>query len=172
MASMITEAREGANQMIKATSGHVQAVLFDDRFDFVARVKTSDFEPFTDKTWSPRGLTALHDAILKAAAIADRVKNQERVHMVIVSDGLENSSQEATPATVAERLTAGKAAGWTVSYLGANQDAIAVGQALGLAKGDAATYSPTGGGVRSAFRGAMSRGLGSSDDTLWKRLVE
>jgi len=96
----------------------------------------------------PRGNTALLDAIGRTVEARgarytemDEDKRPEHVIFVIMTDGEENASQEYTLDTIKSMLEHQQEVyGWTVIYLGANQDAIKVGGHLGIAKGSSMTY--------------------------------
>lgn len=163
MLSMVSEAAQGLNDFLNGQVGHVQCVRFNQSTEIMERVKVNDFPEATPEWWAPEGMTALWDAIGAAVHLASACENPNRVELVIVTDGQENSSQEYTKAAVRAGLEVGKAKGWTVTFLGANMDAAAEAKSLGLAAADAATFSPTGDGVKSAFAGARSRSMGASD---------
>lgn len=123
-------------------------------------VKIKNFVELSDEEVSPRGATPLHDAV---ATLIKRVMQSheanERVAITIMTDGQENASVEYTSADVTRLVNECKARGWLVNYLGANQDAISVGAAMGIDVGNAMTYdvrniSSVGGA--SAARSTMS----------------
>jgi hypothetical protein len=73
---------------------------------------------------------------------------------VIVTDGLENSSREVDPQTLAMSIAQHEEDGWTFIYLGANQDAWAVGKQAGLsgrASGQSVNFKATPAGTRAAI---------------------
>ena len=77
-----------------------------------------------------------------------------KVLAVIVTDGLENSSREVDPHTLAKSIGDCERDGWTFIYLGANQDAWAVGQQAGFsgrASGQAVNFQATPTGTRAAM---------------------
>lgn len=79
----------------------------------------------------PRGMTALNDAILRAVNDTESWLTQNpwftgKTLVVIFTDGLENAS-EATSQQARNRIAEKEAQGWEFLYLGANQDAFAVG---------------------------------------------
>jgi hypothetical protein len=77
-----------------------------------------------------------------------------RVLAVIVTDGFENSSREVDPQTLATSIALHERDGWTFIYLGANQDAWAVGQQTGLsgtASGQSVNFRATPSGTRAAM---------------------
>ncbi|MGH3985927.1 MAG: hypothetical protein ACRDTZ_01235 [Pseudonocardiaceae bacterium] len=106
----------------------------------------------------PRGMTALLDAIGRSIAefgaeLYNLTEDQRpgTVIFAIMTDGLENASREFTWPLIKARLErAQQEDGWQVLYLGANQDAIAVGHKLGVPRGRTMTYTATDHGTRSA----------------------
>jgi hypothetical protein len=85
-------------------------------------------EPFTD--FVPQSMTALYDAIGKAI---DKKKDDKNVVCVIVTDGLENASQEYTGTIIKKKIQEQETKNnWKFVYLGANQDVFASGRNIGL----------------------------------------
>jgi hypothetical protein len=156
--------RSGSMQAIKAdTEGGFDAFMAEQRKSpgrcdvTLAQFDTEYEEVYVCKplasvpplTLTPRGATALLDGIgrlinttgerLAAMAEADR---PGAVIMVIMTDGLENSSREFDLGSVKKMITDQTGTyDWTFVYLGANQDAIDVAAGLGVARGDAMTYA-------------------------------
>jgi hypothetical protein len=97
----------------------------------------------------PGGGTALLDALGKkivsfgqALAALPEDERPENVIFAIVTDGEENSSQEYTWTTIQHMIQhQTEKYGWNFTYLGANQDAIAVGGNLGIAAGSTLTWN-------------------------------
>jgi hypothetical protein len=135
-------------------------VQFDTEYEFVHRgAPIRDVPPLNDTTFVPRGGTALLDAVGRAineagarlAAIpeADR---PGKVIFVILTDGGENSSTEYTRDRVFQMISHQREKyAWEFVFIGANQDAIAAGQSLGIAKGSSMTYAANAVGTQSAF---------------------
>lgn len=102
----------------------------------------SERRPFLEvQSYQPRGNTALLDAlaltILDTKArvesqVPEEVRKDYRVLMVIMTDGLENHSRQYNNAQVAKMIAERQQAGWVFVYLGANQDAFAVGKQYGI----------------------------------------
>lgn len=114
---------------------------FDTEYETVYSFTKIDEVP--DYSLAPRGMTALHDSIMKAGKSLEGHKPEQadrKRFLVIMTDGLENSSVETTEKDVKEYLEKKQAEGWTVIYLGANQDAVKVGQSLGVPGGQSITY--------------------------------
>ncbi|MEV1178215.1 hypothetical protein [Nonomuraea sp. NPDC049784] len=87
----------------------------------------------------PDGNTALLDAIgitiSRMAGHIDQMPEGDQpgeILLAIQTDGEENVSRTYDLARVNELITAQRANGWKISFLGADQDAIAVGTRLGI----------------------------------------
>lgn len=121
---------------------------------------------------SPRGSTALLDAMgkaivecgqwLMAKAEDDR---PERVYFVVITDGLENASKEWNRESVMNLVTEQTDRyNWTFAYLGANQDALAVGAEIGFQQDSSLNYQASPAGVANAYAG-LSRSIATSRST-------
>src|SRR5215813_9972118 len=77
-----------------------------------------------------------------------------KVLAVIVTDGLENSSREVDPQTLATSIAQRERDGWTFIYMGANQDAWAIGEQAGFsgrASGQSVNFRATPTGTRAVM---------------------
>lgn len=98
---------------------------------------------------SPRGRTALLDSMGKlitdTAAEIDALPEEDRpgtVVVAIMTDGLENASvewQRSAIKALVEQQT--NDYGWAFLYMGADQDAVEVGEGLGVSAGQSVTYA-------------------------------
>lgn len=147
-----------------ATPGRCDVTLaqFDDVYEEVYVAKPLASVPPLDLR--PRNSTALLDAIgrlvtstgerLAALPEDDRPGS---VLVVIMTDGLENASREYTKPVIRQLIEQQETTyGWTFVYLGANQDAIAVGEGLGVRPGMSLNYA---GAAAPAAMAATSRNL-------------
>lgn len=106
----------------------------------------------------PRGSTALYDAIVSSTTTfgdaLSQLPEEERpgtVMVIVVTDGHENASKEATIADVKRVITTQQDTyGWEFIFLGANQDALETGASFGLRDGSSLTYAATRGGTMDA----------------------
>jgi len=106
----------------------------------------------------PRGMTALHDAIVSSTTTfgdaLSQLPEEDRpgnVLVIIVTDGHENSSKEAKISDVKSIITQQQDVyGWNFLFLGANQDAMATGDTFGLRGGSTMTYQATAAGTMDA----------------------
>jgi uncharacterized protein YegL len=112
----------------------------------------------------PRGMTALYDALGKlitdvGAELAARPEEERpsRVTVVVLTDGHENSSQEWTHDAVSAAIRRQEHDySWDFVFLGANMDAVAIGQQLGFAPDKSMTYATNAGGIGSAWAATTS----------------
>lgn len=145
---------EGLNSFInEQRTNTVETVLsvyqFDDVYETVFAGKTiHEVVPFSHETFVPRGSTSLLDAIGKTIddtgrrlAALPESERPDRVLVVIVTDGGENSSTTYSHADVFAKIRHQESRyAWNFIFLGANQDAISVGSNLGMKKGSSLKY--------------------------------
>lgn len=139
----------------------VDLVVFDTLLERLAH-----FSPAAevDVRIEPRGMTALLDAlgtsIVKFGGELRRLPEQERpglVQVVVVTDGLENSSKEWTRQAVATLVRQQRDVyRWDFVFLGADQDAVLVGGELGIAAASAMRYDKTADSV-AAMNASVGR---------------
>ncbi len=146
------EAQNGLNRLVneqKEQAGECNFTLvqFDDQYDVVYDgVPVGDVQ---DIKLSPRGMTALNDAVGKTInTVGDRLsKMQEEdrpglVMVVIVTDGQENASQEFKVDQIRDMIKHQQEKyGWQFVFLGANQDAFTEANKIGIAACHTANYS-------------------------------
>ncbi len=128
----------------------------------------------------PRGGTALLDSIGKTINdLKSRIKNKpksvrpDNVLVVIVTDGMENSSREFKSEDIKAMIKDRESKGWEFVFLGANMDAVSVAQDFGIKAGSALTYNTTTSGIGATsqvlsnyttmFRGAGSASFSDED---------
>lgn len=112
----------------------------------------------------PRGSTALLDAMgttiaAFGAELASMPEDERPGNVVfaVMTDGMENASTDYTWPKVKEMVEHQESVyRWNVMYLGANQDAIQVGQKLGVRAGSSITYDANDIGTRSVIATASA----------------
>lgn len=114
-------------------------VQFDDAYEVpVSVVPIQNVPQLTAATYTPRGSTALFDAIGRAIKDTDRrisaLPEQARpgkVIFAIFTDGMENASQEYTLKHISDLIRLYRdQKGWEFLFLAANQDAIATAASM------------------------------------------
>ncbi|MDP9165379.1 MAG: VWA domain-containing protein [Actinomycetota bacterium] len=112
----------------------------------------------------PRGATALYDGVGRlitdiGAELAARPEDERPGHVIVVvmTDGHENSSVEWTHEAVNAAITRQETEyAWHFVFLGANMDAVAIGELMGFSADRSMTYSASGAGVAAAMASTTS----------------
>lgn len=88
---------------------------------------------FTKKDYKPGGCTPLFDAIGRTFNyMFSIVQPEDRVMATVITDGYENASEEYTYDAIAKRVGSLREKGWTIAYIGANQDAMKNARSLNI----------------------------------------
>jgi hypothetical protein len=119
----------------------------------------------SNETYVPDGGTALYDALGDTidnigSKIADMAENDrpENVIFSILTDGYENASHKFNQEQVFAKIRHQEDKyNWNFVYLGANQDALAVGHSLGIHKGESVAFASTVEGTADAYRGMSKK---------------
>jgi hypothetical protein len=119
-------------------------------------VEIGNVIPLTDKTYVPEDGTALLDSAAKLITdTGTRISKlpehdrPERVMVVILTDGEENSSREYRKPKLAEMIKHQEEKyNWQFVYIGANQDGFAEGASMGMR---GMNFQATGQGTRSLY---------------------
>ncbi len=191
MSSIRMDMIGGFNSFIKsqqklATECKVSFYQFDTGTPIVEKVyealELARVPELTELTFVPRGGTPLYDAIaFVVKSVGERLTNTaeenrpERVLVVTITDGEENSSNEWTLVQVKQMIEHQEQKyKWEFVYLGANQDAWAVGQRLGVKASSTLTYTANVAGTAAmwdslstktmAYRAAKSMDAGITFD--------
>lgn len=163
----------------------VSTVLFSDKTQTVHdRVALEDIEKMTDKDYIPMGCTALYDAIGNTVAHITNIHRYIREEdvpantvFVIITDGYENASREYTHKKVKELVESKKKKeGWEFMFIGANIDAAATAETIGIGGNMAANYCADERGTGVVFE-ALAAPLAACRaskkiDTNWKTEIE
>jgi hypothetical protein len=140
-------------------------IQFDDAYEVPVSAKPiQDVPQLTAATYTPRGSTALLDAIGRTIKETDRRisalpedEKPGKVILAIFTDGEENASQEYTIKHIGDLIRLYRdQKGWEFLFLAANQDAIASGTAMRMDASLSANVSFSMKGIRTTG-GAMAR---------------
>lgn len=141
----------------------VTLVDFDVEIRFLSFVEPA--EMVKKYVLSPRGMTALYDAIGttintigKEYAGTDESSRPGKVVVVIATDGEENSSREFAQEQIKTMVEHQNLKyNWQFMYIGANQDAYAAAAKMGVQKDMASCYYANTQGVRSIYSGIAQK---------------
>lgn len=135
----------------------LSATLFDTEFIPLCKAaKLGDVPHMDDKNYQPRGMTALLDAVGKTVTEFDdkALGPDDRVLVVVQTDGQENSSREyrreQIAALIKDREGTGK---WSFVFLGAGPDTWAQAEDLGFSKDSVVAMAATADSVRGSYSG-------------------
>ncbi len=130
--------------------------------------------PFTAFDYMPAGGTALHDSMATSidelgATLASKVEwaRPSKVIFVVITDGEENASRFTAQEDVKRRVEhQAQRYGWDFVFLGANMDAFAQADALGIAAHATANYFASAAGVGAGYETIASSTLRSRSTGL------
>lgn len=134
---------------------------FDDKYEVVYEAKPlSEAPELTSATFTPRGSTALMDAIgqtmnVQGARIA-KENWAEKVIVCIITDGGENTSREFTQPQIKTMIEHAQKNEWSFIFLAANQDAFAVGAGYGISGATTANFAASAVGTAQAYASTSS----------------
>jgi hypothetical protein len=147
---------DGYNEYLKglrsdtATKYHVSLTQFDAPTPMANPELTvcyidkplTEVPDLTAEQYQPRGNTPLYDAIGEVLRRLEGKVNGRPVLDVILTDGLENASQEFTKDAIKALIAQKEKEGHTFVFLGANIDSYAVGASMGIPTGNISNYAP------------------------------
>lgn len=154
--SLIEKQKEDNNGEVKVTT-----VLFDDYYEMLhSCIDIKEIQPLTRKEYYARGTTAMLDAVGRTIdSIGERLaatpeeERPSQILFVITTDGYENASRKYSWEKVKSMIEHQRTKyNWNFIFLGANIDAEATGENLGIAKGFSKTYTASKVGTESVYR--------------------
>ena len=169
MSGLESDTIGGFNSMIKKQQGEpddsalVSTILFNHVSEVLHdRVLLEKISPLTEKDYQVGGNTALLDAV------GDAIKHIKNIHkyarqedrpsktiFIITTDGQENSSERFSYKEIKRLIEKQKELGWEFIFLGANIDAAAVAEHIGIERRRAVNYHSDKIGTKKVY-GAMS----------------
>lgn len=114
---------------------YLTLVQFNTRYKVVYKNKNVKRAPKLNRdTYHPNGMTALYDAVGRAINdLKNTLEDDERALVVIMTDGMENSSREFTQQNIQKMIRDCEEEGnWTFVFLGAGPDSWTGGRLLGI----------------------------------------
>jgi hypothetical protein len=96
-------------------------------------VPVESVQDIMQEEYRPGSCTPLYDAMGLAINHLDNVtKKEDPVLVTIITDGMENSSEEFSGKAIKELVSKKRESGWTFAYIGANQDAVEVASEMNI----------------------------------------
>lgn len=145
---------------------------FDNQYDILQNNKDIDeVEELSYETFQPRGMTALYDAIgrtiISVGDFLSNIEEEERpakVFFVVITDGMENASNEFTSSRVKEMIDEQQNKySWKFIFIGSDINAINEAHDLGFAKGSSLHFADNSIGTRSVYN-SMTKNMSSYRD--------
>lgn len=136
-------------------------VLFNNNYELLHdRLNLNAVKPLNDEQYSVGGTTALLDAIGRTIHKMITVQKNtakeyqaEKVMIVIITDGEENSSREYSSEKIKDLIEQQKTDyGWEFLFLGANIDSIDTASKIGISRDRATNYHADSQGVKVNFK--------------------
>ena len=163
----------------------VSTVLFDDQMEVLHnRVPLGRIGPMTSEQYFTRGSTALLDAIGRGIDHIGRIHKHaaaadvpDKTLFVITTDGMENASHAYSHETIRAMIERQRSTwGWEFLFLGANIDAPAAAQTIGIDPNQAVNFLCDAQGVGAAYQGVSEaihelRTAGSVN-TRWRKRLD
>jgi len=164
MEALKADAIGGFNQFLKEQQAepgeaNLTLVLFDTAYTVHPARALAAIEPLTERNYSPSGGTALLDALGRTIRDTGRRLSEmpeadrpDKVIVVTITDGEENSSRKFSLTDIRDMIAHQQDTyAWKFLFLGANQDAFAEAQKLGMSPDLAANFAPNAEGFRRAY---------------------
>ena len=166
MSGMESDTIGGFNSMIdkqrrEEGEAYVSTVAFANESRVIHdRARLEEVEPLTRRDYTPGGCTALLDALGGAIHHIGNVHKYAREEdvpehtvFVITTDGMENASHRYSRREVRAMVERQKARyGWEFLFLGANMDAIAAAEDIGIRRDRAVKYVSDAQGTELNYR--------------------
>lgn len=161
MAATRDDAEGGISEFVKKQAEESDPTItlyqFDTTYEKVyGPVKASEAPSYS---LEPRGMTALYDAVGKGISDTKEITS-DKIVVVIVTDGMENSSTEYTHEAMKKAIDDAKGKGWEVIFLASDPEVVDMGRAAGMrtmsydpATQTRGTYAVTGQSISSYFEG-------------------
>jgi len=165
MGVIIDQAINGFNEFLIGQQNcegkaSMTTVMFDSSYEkLYENIDIHKVEKFNRKTYSPRGCTALYDAI--GVTIDEEIDNLGEITLkdrpdktlcVILTDGEENSSKQYNQSKIKTLVDDMKENfNWEFIFLAANQDAALAATSIGISTGNSMTFDYSDDGINAAY---------------------
>lgn len=169
MQDILDDAIGGFNSFLeqqKALPGEAEitVALFDDQYELSYKgVPLHSMPALTKQTFVPRGMTALYDAVGRTIAMigswlnaCPEEKRPNKVIVLILTDGEENSSREYSANRVQEMIkTQREVYSWEFVFVGATEKSMTNAKSIGIDSSKSIRFTSDNAGTRAAYS-AMS----------------
>lgn len=133
------------------------------------RVPIESINDLTEADYRPGGCTPLYDAMGKTLnELEGLVRPDDRVLATVITDGYENASEEYSGRTIKTLVARLREKGWTLAYIGANQDAVEEAKDLNI--DNAINWCVCGAGVETM--GSRLQKARTKAGIMWRKQGE
>ena len=147
----MTDSQRALIAVLLDRSGSMESIKSDTEGGFNAFIAEQRNERLDIRVTLAQFDTA-YDVVFANRAVAGVPSLQLQPRVVVLTDGHENSSKEWTHDTLSKAIgRQPRDYSWDFVFLGANMDAVAIGQQLGFAADRSMTYAADGDGVGAAW---------------------
>ena len=169
MLSQTDDTLKGLNHLISEHRTNVpnarfSLTMFNTHFDlFLADQPMSEVKDLTNKEYQAGGGTALLDAVgATIKAIENLGDRFEKVHVIVITDGEENSSRDFTYEAVKDLVDwhQNEGKGWEFTFVGANIDSYHHGAQYGFAAAGTMNYNQTPAGTAAMYNTVAQSSVG------------
>lgn len=145
-----------ADQKKDSEKVNVTLIVFNHEYHKVFdRIPIKKVPELSGREYHPTGMTSLLDAIGKTITEMPSFPESTKVMMSITTDGQENSSCEYDYKTIKKMVEEKQEEGWEILFVGANMDAVAEAENIGVRANRAVNYRSDKVGTETVFT-AMS----------------
>ena len=158
----IEEARNGFNVFLEEQQklegeADIRITIFDDKIETIYKGPVEKSPNLTRENFYPKGMTAYYDAlgdtiITIGEELSNKPENERpsKVIILVITDGLENSSKEYSGYTIEEMIETQKNTyNWEFVFMGADESSIEDAKQFGIV--NTVLYSNDSIGTRSAY---------------------
>lgn len=132
--------------------------LFDSKFKpMYNSISLNEATELTEENYIPSSMTALYDAVgLSIDEAKERFDENpdikpDRVLVVILTDGEENTSKEYDQKRIFEMIDEQSKNDWEFIFLAANQDAMKTAKTMNIKTGNSMTFAASGSGMKDVY---------------------
>lgn len=141
---LLKQIHTDAKKDIKKTISSTFIVDFSNHQDIRTLVKSDDSLDLdlnlADK-YTPRGATALYDAIAEGFSLVP--KDTDSVFVNIITDGEENDSKKYNSSSIKELIEEAKKKNWVITFMCTTEASMYNARSLGISAGNTMTFANT-----------------------------
>jgi hypothetical protein len=148
------------DQQSQPGEAYMTICLFDNEITLLCSGSPiNEVKPLDEKTYIPRGSTALLDAIGNTLADLNK-RNPKKAIIMILTDGQENASRQYKKQQIKELIEECEKKDWYTAYISASWNSIEDAKSVGIGMGQTMSFRGDSRGANVAY---MTQSLAASD---------